>query len=145
MDQVTMVNELTESGKRLIDALGAEGFAVRIAFWAKPTDEDKWYLYLASSFVDDHGSIAAYLLVNRILRKLSDLWIDSLEIKVIGINDSLASAALKVTKPRVPVSPFATENPKPYSGMTRIGSTTLGGLSIDAAYFYPPTQSAAPV
>ncbi len=41
MDQDTVV---IESGKRLIEALAVSGFEVRVAFWAKPTDEGKWFL-----------------------------------------------------------------------------------------------------
>jgi hypothetical protein len=46
MDQNTLVSEQTESGKRLVEALAADEFDVRVAFWAKPTDEEKWFLYL---------------------------------------------------------------------------------------------------
>src|ERR1039458_10039243 len=49
----TVVNEQAESGKRLIQTLVAAGFEVRLAFWAKPTEEGKWYLYLASPVVDE--------------------------------------------------------------------------------------------
>jgi len=34
MDQDTMVSEQTERGKRLIEALAADGFDIRVAFWA---------------------------------------------------------------------------------------------------------------
>jgi len=140
MDHDTVVSEQTESGKRLIQALTAAGFGVRIAFWAKPTDEGKWFLYLASPVVDEKGPLAAYRLVHDVLRKMPDPWIDPLDVKVVGLNDSLTEAALAVTKPKAPTSPYAVRNPKPYPGMTRFGGSTLGGVSIDGAYFYPPTQ-----
>lgn len=140
MDQDTVVSEQTENGKRLIEALAADGFDVRVAFWAKPTDEGKWFLYLVSSSVDDKGPAVAYRLVHRILRKMPELWIEPLEIRVVGLNDSLAEAALELTKPKVADSPFAVRNPKPYPGMTRFGGSTLGGVSIDGAYIYPPSQ-----
>jgi hypothetical protein len=44
MDKDTLVGEKTESGERLITALAVAGFDIRIAFWAKLTDEGKWYL-----------------------------------------------------------------------------------------------------
>lgn len=145
MDQGTVVSEQTESGKRLIESLAAAGFEVPVAFWAKPTDEGKWFLYLASPFVDEKGPAAAYDLVLGVLRKRPDLWIDPFEVRVVGLNDSLAEAALAATKPKVPDSPFAVSNPKPYPGMTRFGGSTLGGLSIDGAYIYPPPQPGASV
>jgi hypothetical protein len=143
MDQGTVVSEQTESGKRLIKALVAGGFDVQVAFWAKPTDEGKWYLYLASPFVDDKGPRTAYRLVHRILRETPDLWIDPFEIKVVGLNDSIARAASELTRPQVPGSPFAAWGPKPYPGMTRFGGSTLGGVDVDGAYIYPPPRSGA--
>ena len=145
MDQVAMVNEHIDSGKRLIDELVNEGFHVTLAFWAKPTEESKWYLYMASPFVDDRGAKAAYLLVNETLRNMTDLWIDPLEIKVVGVNDSLTESALAVTRSFVPAGVLSARNLKAHSGITRVGSTTLGGISIDAAYFYPPHQPVAQV
>ena len=140
MDHDAVVSEQTESGKRLIQALLADGFEVRLAFWAKPTDEGKWFLYLASPVVDEKGPTAAYRLIHDVMRKVPDLWIDPLDVKVVGLNDSLTEAALAVTKPRVPAGPYAVQNPKPYPGMTRFGGSTLGGVSIDGAYIYPPLQ-----
>jgi len=140
MDQGTAVNEQTESGKRLVEAPIADGFGVQIAFWVKPTDEGKLFLYLSSPIVDDKGPTAAYRLVHRFLREKLDLWIDPLEVRVVGLNDSLAKAASELTRPKVPDSPFAVRNPKPYPGMTRYGGSTLGGVSIDGAYIYPPPR-----
>src|SRR5208283_2448034 len=125
-----------DSGKQLIDALAAEGFEVRVAFWAKPTEVGKWFLYLASTFVDDRGPAAAYRLVQKTLRKTPGLWIDPFEIRVIGMNDTLTEAVLETIKPKVPDSPFAVRNPKPFPGMTRFGGGTLGGMSVDGAYIY---------
>jgi len=100
MDKDTVVTEQTESGRRLISALAEVGFDVRVAFWAKPTDEGKWFLYLASTLVDDKGPAAAYRIVHDILRKMPDLWIDPFEIRVVGLNDSLTEAALAATRPK---------------------------------------------
>jgi hypothetical protein len=138
MDHDTVVSEQTESGKRLIEALTADGFEIRVAFWAKPTEDGKWYLYLASPVVDEKGPAAAYLLVHGVLRKTPDVWIEPLEVKVVGLNDSLTEAALAVIKPKTPDSPFAVRNPKPYPGMTRFDGSTLGGIDVDGAYIYPP-------
>jgi hypothetical protein len=41
VDQDIVVSEQAEGGKRLSEALAANGFDVRVAFWAKPTDEEK--------------------------------------------------------------------------------------------------------
>jgi hypothetical protein len=143
MDKDAVVSEQTESGKRLIEALATVGFDVRVAFWAKLTDAGKWYLYLASPLVDEKGPLAAYRLVLGILRKMPDLWLDPFEIRVVGLNDSLTEGALAAIKPDVPNSPYAVRNPKPYPRMTRVGGSTLGGVSIEGAYIYPPSESPA--
>jgi hypothetical protein len=143
MDQDPVVSDQTERGNRLIGELTADGFDVKIAFWAKPSDEGKWFLYLASPIVDREGPKAAYLTVYRVMKKIPDLWIEPLEVRVVGLKDSLAEAALAVTKPKVPDSPFAVPNPRPYPGMTQFGGSTLGGLSVDGAYIYPPSHSGA--
>lgn len=143
MDQDALVNEQTEAGRQLIAALVEAGFEVRVAFWAKPTEEEKWFLYLASPFVDDKGPRTAYRFVHDVLRNMPDLWIDPLEVRVVGLKDSLAEAALAVTQPKIPNSPFAVRNAKPHQGMIRFGGATLGGVSIDGAYIYPPLQPAA--
>lgn len=143
MDQDTVVSERTESGKRLIEALVAAGLEVRVAFWAKPTDEEKWFLYLAIPIVDKEGPTAAYRQVLSVVRKVPELWIDPSEVRVVGLNDSLTEAALELVRPKVPDSPFAVRNPRPFPGMTRFGGATLGGVDIDGAYIYP-LQSVVP-
>lgn len=145
MDQVAMVNEHLEGGRRLIDALVVEGLNVSIAFWAKPSDEAKWYLYLASPFVDERGAKAAYILVNETLRNTSDLWIDPLDVKVVGVDDSLAKSALSACPSYSSSSFSSSKSSKFFPGITRIGPTTLGGMSVDGAYFYPPQQPVAQV
>ena len=145
MDKDAMVSEQTDSGLRIISALNADGFDIRIALWAKPTDEGKWFLYLASPLVDEKGPAIAYRLVFDTMRKTPNLRIEPLEIKVVGMNDSLVQAALALIKPKVPDSPYAVQNPRPYPGPTLFHGETLGGVSVDGAYIYPPLQADASV
>lgn len=145
MDKDTVVSQQTDEGKRLIEALAKDGFDVQVAFWAKPTDEGKWFLYLASPMVDDKGPAAAYRLVHRVLRSMPNVLIEPLEIRVVGLNDSVTEAVLALIKPKVPSSPYAVRNPKPYPGMTSFDGPTLGGLNIDGAFIYPPSPAPSPV
>jgi hypothetical protein len=145
MDKDTLVTEQTDSGEQLIKELAACGFETRVAFWAKPKDEGKWFLYLASPIVDDKGPTAAFRLVHSAMRKMPDLWIEPLDVRVIGMNDTLTEAALDVIKPKVASISYAIRHPKPYPGMTLFRGDTLGGLSIDGAYIYPPLQAGASV
>ncbi len=144
MDQNELVRELIDDGERLIKTLVEEGIEVQLAFWAKPTEDGKWFLYIATTLVDNAGPKAAYRQVITTIRKMPDLWIDPLEVKVIGIKDSLAEAALNVVKPRVPRdSPYAGQNPKPRPGMKWVGATSFAGISMDGACIYPPSQPVA--
>jgi hypothetical protein len=142
MDQDAMVSEQTESGKRLIKALAAAGFDVQIAFWAKPTEDDTWYLYLASPYRDNMGPFMAYRFLLDLLEQTPDLWIDPFEVKVLGMNDSLTQAALAAAKSAANRM-SGTRNTQPNPRMIRVGRSVLGGLSIDEAYIYPPLQPAA--
>jgi hypothetical protein len=141
MDKNTLLSEQVESGERLIEALAKDGFDVGVAFWAKPEEEGKWYLYLASSTVDDKGPAPAYRLVHGTLRKMPDLLIDPFEIKVLGLSDSLAQAASALIKPSVPDSPYAVHNPRRFP--TRFGGSTLAGISMDGGYIYPAALASA--
>jgi hypothetical protein len=143
-DKNTVVSQLAEDGKQLMGALVKEGFDVQAAFWMKPTDDEKWFLYLASPMVDDKGPAAAYRFVHRVLRNMSNTLIEPLEIKVLGLNDSITSDVLARITPKVANSPYAVRNPPPYRGMTWFGGATLGGISIDGAYIYPLSAVAAP-
>jgi hypothetical protein len=122
-----MVTEKLDSGKRLLEALRSVSFHVHTAFWANPTEEGKWFLYLASPVVDEQGPAAAYRTVYRVIRQMPDLWIDPFEVRVVGPNDPMAEAVREVIRPKVVAGPFATPNPKPHPGMTSFGFG--GGLS----------------
>ncbi len=139
-----MVTDELTSGRKLIERLIRGGFDVSLAFWVKETDARRWYLYLASTVVDKEGPAAAYRAVLPVVESMPELGIDPFAIKVVGVDDSMAAAAREVIRPKIPDSPFAVRNPKPYQGMTRFGGSTLAGVSIDGAYIYPPSQPAAP-
>ncbi len=142
MDKDTLLSEQIESGERLIEALAKDGFDVGVAFWAKPEEDGKWYLYLASSTVDDKGPAPAYHFVLGTLRKMPEVWIDPFEIKVLGLTDSLAQAACAMIKPSLPDSPYAAHHPRRFP--TRFGGSTLAGVSMDGGYIYPSTLASAP-
>lgn len=140
MDQDPMVNDQIQCGWRLIEALTKSGFEVQVAFWAKPTADGKWFLYLASPFVDEKGPGEAYRHVLGVVRNAPELGVDRSEVKVLGLKDSLTQAALAVIKLRIPDSQFAAPSPKPYPGMIRFGGSALSWLDIDGAVIYPPLQ-----
>lgn len=144
MDQITVVNRELEDGQRLLVALLADGLEVRAAFWAKPTEASKPYLYVVSPLVDNKGPRAAIEVAQDVVRKTPEVWIRPLDVRVVGVQDSLGEAALKAIEPSPALGGFAVKTARPYPGMTRIGEGTFGGLDIDWAFIYPaPTGAAA--
>ena len=58
----------------------------------------------------------AYRLIHDIMRTLPDPWIDPLDVKVVGLNDSLAEAASAVIRPKVPNSAYPFQMRSPFRG-----------------------------
>lgn len=144
MDPNAMVTEQVASGQQLLEALEARGLHAEIAFWAKPTESEKWYLYIACPEVETQGSRAVYGKILDVLNGLPDNWLDLLDIKVVGMTDSMTKGAEEIVKPRNPKGPFAVTNPVRHRGMTWFGGSTLGGIPVDGAYLYPPLVQGTP-
>jgi hypothetical protein len=134
-----------ENGRKLIDRLIANGFGVHFALWVNEADARQWFLYLASPVVDEKGPGAAYRMVLPVVDSMPESGIDPFSIKLVGLNDSVTTAAREAIRPRIPNGPFAVQNPKPYPGITRFGGTMLAGMDVDGVYIYPPFVPLAPV
>jgi hypothetical protein len=138
-----MVTERVDGGKALILALREAGFEVHAAFWAKPSDDGEWFLYLSSPVVDREGLLQACRVAHAVIRQHPDFWIDPFEVRLIGEKDPMAEAALEVVRPKPGQGPFAVPAPKPYTGMTRFGGGMLAGVNMDGVLIYPLTLVAA--
>jgi hypothetical protein len=127
MGQGTLVEKKVQDGQRLIDRLAEQGVAVVAASWVKENESDQWYLYLATPLVGEDGSkTAAYRRVGPLILNMQQegIWIEPLEIKVIGPHDPIARDIL-AHRPRIGVPAWF------------LGSR-LGDIPIDEAYVYPP-------
>jgi hypothetical protein len=124
MDKSPLVTEQINAGERLIREFSKK-IPVQAAFWLRERDSDEWYFYLASDQINDSNFDRAYGEVHRIARPQQSLWLDPFQVKVIGIDDPVAKAALDVMKK--------------YPGQipTRYHGRHFGGLSIDEVYIYP--------
>lgn len=138
MDQNAVVTEQLDAGERLLKDLRDNGLATAVAFWARPSEEGKWFLYLASPVVDDQGQAAAYRLVHAAIRRLPIPWIDPFDVRVISPADPMSQHAERLISPAAATGPFAASSPKPYPGLTRFGGAALGGVSVDGVVIYPP-------
>ena len=142
MAQDAMVmDRLVESGNQLIEAIRNLGLEIAVAFWAKPTDEEMWFLYLASSTVDVAGAAAAYRIVHGAMDDRPELGIDLFDVRVISDKDSMAIAAAAEIRPKGQNGDSAGTSPRRLKRMsnygTRYAGLSLGGVNIDGAYIYP--------
>jgi hypothetical protein len=136
MDQVTMVSVNLAGGWRLIDALEGRGFKVDAAFWAKLSDEEKWNLYIASPYVDQHGPGEAYRRIHAILRDAPEWGIDAFTVTALGAGNSMAEAAAALMKPKATNG----SSPKASRVIWRFPGGFLGKFHVDAAFIYPPWE-----
>jgi hypothetical protein len=124
MDQATLVDHQIDDVPKLIDQLRLDNFDVEAAFWLYTSEADQWFLYLVSDAVDRVGTTQAYKSVYRSMRRLTGLWINPFEVKLVGPADPVAKAVLDHRA-------FA-HAPLP----TRVSGSYLGNVYIENAYIY---------
>lgn len=125
MDFLPLVREEIDAGAELIKRLGADQTPVRVAFWLKPTDEPRWYLYLAADWVPHRSSTAGYKVVQKIVRAMDNEYLDLFKTKVISMNDPLTIAAQQFHQD------YPSKSPSWY------GNSEFGSELVDKVYLYP--------
>jgi hypothetical protein len=125
MDQALLVEQQIDDGQELTDLLISDGFDVSAAAWVKPSEEDRWLLYLVSKEVDDRGLSAAYRAVHPVLGKIHAPWVSLADLKLVGPTNPVAADILEINRKYPGRSP------------TRTRRAQLGGMPIDEAYVYP--------
>jgi hypothetical protein len=97
---------------------------VKAAFWLYRSEADQWYLHLVSDAVHQLGITEAYKAVIAVMRRMPDLGIDPLEVKLIPPDNPIAKAVtdyLSGPHGRLP---------------RRIRGTRLGDVYFEDAFFY---------
>ena len=124
MDQKALVTEKIEAAKRLIERFDAR-IPLSVAFWLKPVEKGRWYLYLAFEPEKDESVLQGYKVVGEVVRELNDPETNLIIVKAIPADSRLARAALDANRryPTVRVLEFDGD--------------MLGDVSAEAAYFYP--------
>src|SRR5438552_9640581 len=125
MDTSALVDEWIGDGKKLVEALGRQGFPFEAGAWLKPSEKNRWYFYIVTSLVkDDTGD--AYEKLLRVLNAMPrPFLIGPLNVKVIGPDNPIAKSIRTMHG---------------FSGRSvpiRMSGRLLGDLSVDEAYFYP--------
>jgi len=88
-------------------------------------ESGQWYLYIASEQIDDRSLDQGYREVLRLASQNPSPYLDPFQVKLIPASDPLAQAALEIHRRF------------PGRMATRVGSKTLGGVSVDGVYIYP--------
>jgi hypothetical protein len=134
MDTDSLVEHLLDDGQKLIEQLPRNGFEVVAAFWLKASENGRWYFYLVSPVVESEGLTKAYRRLHTLIRQMTGpLWIDPLEIKLIGPDNLIAKEVLAIN----------SRMPGPRVSPIRWGGRSLGNISIEGAYLYPLPATAA--
>jgi hypothetical protein len=138
MDTDAVVSADLHGGWQLVEALARHGCEPDAAFWAMPSDEARWLLFLSSSKFDALGPYGtAYRLIHDILRDAPEWGVDPFKVMVLESGNPMAAAAAAVVGPKPSTGPLAVSNPKPYRGVTRYNGSRLGPIPIDGAFIYP--------
>lgn len=124
MDQGPLVIEETDAGADLVRRFDKYA-TVKAAFWAKASEENRWYLYIASDQFDDTHLDTAYGEVLRLAAQMASPHLDPFQVKLVTTSDPLARAAMDVHRR--------------YAGnmATQFGGKNFGGLSVEGVYIYP--------
>jgi len=130
MDQATLVEHQIDDVPKLIDQLKQDNFDVRAAFWLFTSEADQWFLYLVSDVVDRNGITEAYKLVYKVLRRLTNLWINPFEVKLVSPDHPIAKAVID----------FLSKQHAPRA--TWVRGTNLGDVYIEHAYIYNNSRPA---
>jgi hypothetical protein len=85
MDNLAMVEQQIEDGEVFLDRLTEEGIKVINSAWVKPTEKDRWALFIVMPLVDKEGPILAYRDVYRVLRMTENLAIMDSDVKLLSV------------------------------------------------------------
>jgi hypothetical protein len=125
MHQATLVEHQIDDVPKLIDQLKRDKFDVKAAFWLYTSEADQWFLYLVSEVVDQVGTTAAYKIVCGSMRRMTGLWINPFEVKLVGPDDPISQAVVDFQA--------SMHAPVP----TRVRGPNFGKIYIENTYIYP--------
>jgi hypothetical protein len=133
MDQAPLVEGQITEGQKLIDRLNEAGVPVIAAAWVNESDGGVWYLYLVTPLVSDEGDTrAVYRRIREVRQTMPpSVWIGPFQIKVVGPTEQVAQAIAKAQQRYLGGR----------AGWYSLGS--LGMMSIEGAYIYPPLVPAS--
>jgi hypothetical protein len=134
VDTTTLVDDLIEDGRKIVEQLPQGGFEVTAAFWLKAAEDGQWYFYIVSPVAERERLSEAYGWLHTLIRTMPPpRWIDPLEVKLIGPSNPIAREVLVIHN----------RGPGPNGCPIRWGGQQLGNIRIDEAYLYPLPAAAS--
>jgi hypothetical protein len=134
VDTNILVNDLIEEGRRIVDQLPQDGFAVTAAFWLKAAEDGEWYFYIVSPVAEPERLSGAYGRLHTLIRQMPQtLWIDPLEVKLIAPSNPIAKDVLAIHKSAL----------GPKGRPVRWSGNQLGNVRVEEAYLYPLPAAAS--
>ena len=128
MDTQTLVDDKIHDGQRFITLLVRNNFDVKVACWVKTSEEDDWFLYVASGEVDKKGLAAAYREAYRVLGTLDTPWITASQLKLVRSDDPIVADVQETQHLLTAAFPAISHRPQ------------LGDLSTQEVYIYPDVE-----
>ena len=128
MGQDLLVIEQIDAGGEFVRDFN-DYVPVSVACWVNPAESDNLFLYIASDEIDDGNIDVAYSEVLRRLRGKRSQWLDPFQIKLVNSSDPIARDAIRI------------RDRYPAKIPTRYRGSSIGDLSVEDAYIYPPVTS----
>ena len=124
MDTSTLVENRIDDGRRLINLLVGKGFPLTAVAWVETSEENTWFLYIASEMVDQKGAAEAYREVYGVLRTIS--------------GTSISTSDVKLVRGTSPITRDILEIQKRYPGNLPVVSQRclIGTVSVNEVYVY---------
>src|SRR5713226_7505744 len=98
MDTDTLVENQIDDGRKLVAQLFRNNCDVTAACWVKTSEEGRWFLYIASTAVDEKGPTAAYREVYGVLRSMELQGISMFDVKLISPTNPIARDVLDILR-----------------------------------------------
>jgi hypothetical protein len=124
MDTQTLVDDKIHAGQRFITLLVQRNYEVIVACWVKTSDEDDWFLYIASGEVDRKGLAEAYREAYRVLKELDTPWITASQLKLVRSDNPIVADVQETQHLQAAAFPTVSNRPQ------------LGDISTQEVYIY---------
>jgi len=128
MGEELLVIEQIDAGAHFVRDF-SDYASVSVACWVVPAESDNLFLYIGSDDINDANIDVAYREVLQRLRGRRNQWLDPFQIKLVNSSDPIARDAIQI------------RDRYPGKTPTRYHGTSMGGMSIDGAYIYPPLSA----